>query len=99
MTAGPALALIGSRCCHGLMAASKPKVSPRRPAGRLHTLSRLWGGRKSLIVQRLFQEREEEARGACPTHRLPLGSSSLQNYAAFLTTNLLIINVHSACGG
>lgn len=52
VAAGPALALAGPWCCHYPVAASRPKVSPRRPAGCLHTQSRPWVGWKSLIVQR-----------------------------------------------
>lgn len=38
-------------------------------------------------------------RGRSQTHQIPLGSSSLQNYAIFLATILLIINARSACWG
>ena len=99
LTAGPALALAGPWCCHYPMEASEPKVSPRRSAGCLHTQSRPWAGRKSLIVQGSFQERVEEARRSSPAHQLPLESWSLQNYAAFSGTHLLIINAFSACWG
>lgn len=49
------------------------------------------------MVQRSLQE--EEAKSTSSAHQILLGSSSLQDSAAFLATSLLIINAHSACWG
>lgn len=77
----------------GIRAKGQPKEISRLPAHPEQTMS--W----KEVTDCPDTISVEEARRSSPAHQLPLESSSLQNYAAFSGTHLLIINAFSACWG
>ena len=76
-------------------AKGQPKETSRLPVHPGQTV----GWKEVTDCPEIFQEQVEEARSISPAHQLPLESSSLQNQSARADTQLLIINVFSACWG